>query len=385
MGVVGEERPRSEEPQSDGARGDGPRGDGPLVITAFNQKGGIGKTTTSVNLAVCLAAFGKRVVLVDLDSQGNATSSVGVTSTTRKGAYELITGEASLTEASLPTRFGSLSLCGSSDELAGVDVELAHRHESKFLLRKAVHAEQDQFDFIVIDCPPALGMLPVNALVASDVALMPVVPQPLAHDGLHKAWRHIHRIRENLNRDLLIDGILITFANDDALALDEAAAIRREFGRHVLPMQVPFDAGVVTASKHDVPVVIYAPDSPAAQAYLQLTQHFLAVTESRRRRVPIIARSPDAGAPVPRVAVIPPDLAVAMSVLRTWREGQKVAPASPAARAPDAAALDEADTLGWVAARAEVPLEIDWFRVWLAGGGLVASMVGLAWGLGVFG
>ncbi|GEM_PF-751893 len=375
MGVVGEERPK---------------GDGPLVITAFNQKGGIGKTTTSVNLAMCLAAFGKRVVLVDLDSQGNATSSVGVTSTARKGAYELITGTASLTEASRPTRFQGLALCGSSDELAGVDVELAHRPDSQYQLRKAVHAEQDEFDFIVIDCPPALGMLPVNALVASDVALMPVVPQPLAHDGLHKAWRHIHRIRENLNRDLLIDGILITFASNDTLALDEAAAIRREFGRHVLPMQVPFDTEVVTASKHDVPVVIYAPECAAAQAYLQLTQHFLAVTESRRRRVPIIARSPgDGRTPIPRVAVVRPDLTEAMTTLRTWREGQKIPQAGtaspPLPQPPDTAFPDAADAIGWVAARAETPREIHWTRVWLAGGGLLASLLAAAWGLGAFG
>mgnify|MGYP001810206327 CR=1 FL=1 len=355
MGVVGEERPK---------------GDGPLVITAFNQKGGIGKTTTSVNLAVCLAAFGKRVVLVDLDSQGNATSSVGVTSTARKGANELITGTASLTEASRPTRFQGLALCGSSDELAGVDVELAHRPESQYQLRKAVRAEQDEFDFIVIDCPPALGMLPVNALVASDVALMPVVPQPLAHDGLHKAWRHIHRIRENLNRDLLIDGILIPFASNDALALD---------------------TDVVTASKHDVPVVIYAPECASAQAYLQLTQHFLAVTESRRRRVPIIARNAgDGRMPAPRVAVVPPDLAQAMTTLRSWREGLKIpqagAASAPLPQPPDTAFPDAADAIGWVAARAEIPREIHWTRVWLVGGGgLIVSLLAAAWGLGVFG
>lgn len=368
------------------------QGNRPLVITAFNQKGGIGKTTTSVNLAVCLAAFGKRVVLVDMDSQGNATSSVGVTSTSHKGAYELINGTASLTEASRPTRFDGLALCGASDELAGIDMELAHRPESQSLLRQAVQAEQDQFDFIVIDCPPALGMLPVNALVASDVALMPVVPQPLAHDGLHKAWRHIHRIRENLNRDLLIDGILITFASEDALAQEEAAAIRREFGRHVLPMQIPFDAAVITATKHDVPAVIHDPESPAAQAYLQLTQHFLAVTESRRRRVPIIARPPGVGAaPVPRAAVVPPDLATAMERLLIWRAGQKVPPAVPTPPNPPTASsswsapADEADSIGWVAAHTEVPLEIHWVRVWLAGGGVVACMLALAWTLGLLG
>jgi chromosome partitioning protein len=371
------------------------RDGGPLVITAFNQKGGIGKTTTSVNLAVCLAAFGKRVVLVDLDSQGNATSSVGVTATSRKGAYDLINGSASLTEASRPTRFEGLSLCAATDELAGIDVELAHRDQSQFQLRTAVRAAQDQFDFIVIDCPPALGMLPVNALVASDVALMPVVPQPLAHDGLHKAWRHIHRIRENLNQDLVIDGILITFAAGDDLAQDEAAAIRREFGRHVLPMEVPFDATVITASRHDAPVVIYAPDAPAAKAYLELTQHFLAVVESRRRRVPIIARGDgEDGAPVPRVAVVPPDLTEAMQRLQLWRDGQKVPPPRSQARAetrvtqpdrPRFREADEADVDGWVAGHSEAPLEIDWTRVGLVAGIAVAAAIALAWSLGAFG
>lgn len=362
-----------------------PDGGGRLVITAFNQKGGIGKTTTSVNLAVCLAAFGKRVVLVDLDSQGNATTSVGVTQTVRKGAYELITGKASLTEASQPTRFPGLSLCGASDELAGVDIELAHLAQSQHLLRAAVHAEQEEFDVIVIDCPPALGMLPVNALVAADVALMPVAPQPLAHDGLHKAWRHIHRIRDNLNPDLVIDGILLTFASDDPMAAEQAQLIRGEFGRSCLPMEVPVDSRVIAASKADLPVVVFDPACPAAQAYLKLTQHFLAVTESRRRRVPIIARK-DGEGPVPRAAVVPPDTAAALAVLEAWRAGQMPRPspvqqqASQQQQQQHFSTPDAAGAEGWVAVtRSEAPLEIDWVKVWLVLGTLAVCLGLLVW------
>lgn len=371
MGVVGERRPYN---------------DGSLVITAFNQKGGIGKTTTSVNLAVCLAAFGKRVVLVDLDSQGNATTSLGIPTTARKGAYDMITGAVNLTEASLKTRFDGLSLCAATDELAGVDVELAQRHQSRELLRNAVRAEQDQFDFIVIDCPPALGMLPVNALVAADVALMPVMPQPLAHDGLHKAWRHIHKIRDNLNPDLVIDGILLTFTGADDLALEQAAAIRREFAKNCLPMDVPLDPQVVVASRHDLPVVVYDPDCPAAQAYVQLTQHFLAVTESRRRRMPIIVRGPEeTDAPLPRAAVVPPEADGAITVLRAWRDGLK--PPEPPPQRPIRAATtpermdDEVDENGWIRVPADEPLEIDWLRVTLVAGVLVAAIAAIIWAL----
>ena len=248
--------------------GDGARK--PIVITVFNQKGGVGKTTTAVNLAVCLAAFGRSVVLLDLDSQSNATTSLGLVTAQRLSAYDLLAGGATFAEVGRPTRYSQLTLCGATDELAGIDIDLAVIDEPHRRLQRALRTVPAGIDVVVIDCPPALGLVPVNAVVAADWVLMPVVPEPLARDGLYKAWHHVQRIRANLNAGVGDASILLTMVTDDPLHQGMAETIRTEFGDHVLEVEIPRDRSVVAASARDLPAAVLDPASAVTQAYLDL-------------------------------------------------------------------------------------------------------------------
>ena len=242
----------------------------PIVITVFNYKGGVGKTTTSVNLAVGLAALGCRTILIDLDGQGNATSSLGMATRAAVGAHDLISGSVDLAGASHPTPYPGLLLCPATDELAGADMELALTPQPQGQLRLRLEEGAADADVVVIDCPPALGILPVNALVACDWVILPVSPEPLAREGLHKAWYNVNRIHLNLNRGLQVMGILVTLAEvaDVHDRFDES--IRADFGPRVLPIKIPRDQAVLEASAKDCPVLIHDPDSPAARAYVNL-------------------------------------------------------------------------------------------------------------------
>ncbi|MGE5505223.1 MAG: ParA family protein [Actinomycetota bacterium] len=261
-----------EDDDDEGAAPASARGPRPTVLVVFNQKGGIGKTTTSVNLAVALAAFGRSVVVIDLDSQSNATSSLGLVGPPPTGAYELISGRASLKKARKPTPYPGLWVCGATAELAGADIELAVADQPQRQLAHALERLPDGVDWVVVDCPPALGMLPVNALVAGDAVLLPVAPEPMARDGLHKAWHHILRIRSHLNPGLEVAGILLTMAENEDVHARMAETIRTEFGERVLPVVVPRDSTVMRASVRDLPVVAMAPEAPASRAYLDLAQ-----------------------------------------------------------------------------------------------------------------
>jgi len=253
--------------------GDGGRN--PIVVTVFNQKGGVGKTTTAVNLAVCLAAFGRSVILLDLDSQSNATTSLGLVTPPRLSAYDLLAGGATFAEVGRATRYPRLTLCGATDELAGIDIDLAAIGEPHRRLQRALRTVPAGIDVVVIDCPPALGLVPVNALVAADWVLMPVVPEPLARDGLYKAWHHVQRIRANLNARLGAASILLTMVTDDPLHQGMAATIRTEFGDNVLDVEVPRDRSVVAASARDLPAAVLDPASAVTRAHLDLVDRML--------------------------------------------------------------------------------------------------------------
>jgi chromosome partitioning protein len=263
----------------------GPVAKRPTIIAVFNQKGGIGKTTTSVNLAVCLAARGRRVVLIDLDAQSNASTSVGLTSPAATGAYQLLKGEVELAHACRLTPYPNLRLVAGSDDLSWADVEIAHRPDPQYVLAKALEHEPDDVDVVVMDCPPAFGILSVNATVAADVVILPVVPSPLALDGLHKAWWNIQRVRTHFNRALQSMGILFTMTEDSEVMHRLEEAITTSFGGRVLPVAIPRDMKAVEAASRDQPLVVVDPESPAAAAYRQLAEvveERLIATASRR-------------------------------------------------------------------------------------------------------
>jgi chromosome partitioning protein len=245
------------------------------VVTVFNQKGGVGKTTTSVNLAVCLAALGQRAVLIDLDSQSNATTSVGVTPPVPTGAYHLITGRAGFGDCLKPTPYDNLRLVAGSDELAWADIELALQDNCHAAIQRAFERLPKDIDVVVIDCPPAPGIVSVNALVAADMVVMPVTPAPHALDGLHKAWWNVNRVRGRFNQDLHSIHILLTMTEDGELTERLTEDIIAEFGARVMPVLIPRDAVVTEAAARDVPVTSLAPHSPPARAYLRLSELLL--------------------------------------------------------------------------------------------------------------
>ncbi|MDR3517295.1 MAG: AAA family ATPase [Azospirillaceae bacterium] len=241
-----------------------------VIATIFNQKGGVGKTTTSVNLATCLAAGGVRVLVIDFDPQGSATANLGLIGRPVPGSYELLmTGTLSATLMQT-TAFPGVMLCPAGDALAGADLELAICTDAQNLLRQALHNARVPIDVIIIDCPPTLSMLALNALVASDAVVMPVTPDPMARDVLHRAWRHIQRIRSTLNPNLAIAGVVLTMVHDNPVHREFEQTIRGELGNRVLPVAIPFDTAILGSSRHDLPVCVFAPQSAAAQAYLAL-------------------------------------------------------------------------------------------------------------------
>lgn len=242
----------------------------PRIVVVFNQKGGIGKTTTSVNLAVCLAELGRKVILVDLDAQSNASTSVGLTSPAATGAYQLLRGEVDVAQASRATPYPNLRLVAGSDDLSWADVEIAVKPEPQYVLERALETTPADVDVVVVDCPPAFGILSVNAAVAADAVILPVVPAPLALDGLHKAWWNIQRVRTHFNRELDTMGILFTMTEDSDVMHRITDAVIASFGGRVLPVRVPRDMKVVEAAARDLPLVILEPESPAARAYVHL-------------------------------------------------------------------------------------------------------------------
>ncbi|MBX9634958.1 MAG: AAA family ATPase [Magnetospirillum sp.] len=305
----------------------------PTVITVFNQKGGVGKTTTSVNIAICLAAFGKRVALIDLDSQSNATTNLGVTPPVATGAYHLITERVPFSECLRKTPYDGVLLVGGSDELAWTDIELALKPNPEAGLTRAFEAMPPNMDFIVIDCPPAPGVVSVNALVAADVVLMPVMPSPHALDGLHKAWWNVNRVRTHFNRDMHTVNILLTMTEDGDLTKRLSEDIIAEFGSRVMPVLVPRDNVVIEAAARDLPIAVLATGSPPTRAYLRVADLLLARTHH------MTADAPRDGAP---------DREEALAQLEEWRNAVGNLPAH-APQQPRNAEQAPAPVPGWAA------------------------------------
>jgi chromosome partitioning protein len=245
----------------------------PGIIAVFNAKGGVGKTTTAVNLAVCLAAMGRRVLLVDMDAQGNATTSFGSPQLPEVGTYELITGRCSLAEAMRPTFVDGLWLVGATDGLNAIDLELAENPPAHGVLRDIVAGEGHGIDLVIIDCPPGVGAATVNALVSAHGVLAPANPTPFAHDGLARTWAMVGRIRTALNPELRVVGVVMSLVEDGAHAWqdDVARVIHAEFGTLVFPRAIGHAPDLfVAAASHGVPAVLLAPAAPEAETFVDL-------------------------------------------------------------------------------------------------------------------
>jgi chromosome partitioning protein len=236
------------------------------IYAVANQKGGVGKTTTAINLAACLAEAGERALVVDLDPQANATSGLGERAN-GTSSYDLLDG-APLAELAKPTRFHNLHLVPAKPDLAGALIELARRDDGDRYLARSLREARDAYSFVFLDCPPSLGPLTVNGLAAADRVLVPVQAEYYALEGLTQLVRSVDLVRARLNPKLCLGGLLLTMVDGRTrLAADVASEVRRHFGPLVFRTAVPRSVRLAEAPSHGLPAIAYDSRSPGADAY----------------------------------------------------------------------------------------------------------------------
>ena len=247
------------------------------IISVANQKGGVGKTTTCVNLAAYLANLGKKVLLIDMDPQGNACQSLGVEIDKEKDTiYEVLLGETDLTSVSYPSVQKNLDVVPSTVDLAGAEVDLVYMDYREKMLRAAVSKVKSQYDYIFIDCPPSLGLLTVNALTASDTILIPIQCEYFALVGLGQLMNTVRLIKKHLNPEIEIEGVLLTMKdNRSNLVAEVSAEIRKHFGSTVYETSIPRNVRLAESPSHGLPILMYDGKSKGAIAYKTLCDEFL--------------------------------------------------------------------------------------------------------------
>ena len=247
------------------------------VVAIANQKGGVGKTTTAVNLGACLGELGRSILIVDADPQGNATSGLGVDrSKLDYSLYDCLVLNVEPVKALRATEFPGVWLLPSSLDLAGAEIELVQMDEREHRLKKVVGQIRDNYDFVFIDCPPSLGLLTVNALTAADSVLIPIQCEYYALEGLTQLLNTIKLIRGRLNSTLALEGVLLTmFDGRTNLSLQVAEEVKRYFRDYVFQTIIPRNVRLSEAPSHGKPITVYDPRSRGAEVYRELAEEVL--------------------------------------------------------------------------------------------------------------
>ncbi|MDE5729126.1 MAG: AAA family ATPase [Clostridia bacterium] len=247
------------------------------IISFTNKKGGVGKTTTAINMAAYCADLGKRVLLVDIDSQGNATTGLGFSkSALKKSVYNVLIEDDTVANNVLPTQVKLLDVLPANVDLTGAEVDLVYKRNREHILKNALDAVRSDYDYIFIDCPPSLGLLTINAWVASDTIIIPMQAEYYALEGVSQLMNTIAMVRRDLNPRLQIEGVVITMYDGRALIAKQITAeIKKFFKSKLYEIIVPRNVRLAEAPSHGVPVMLYDPKCVGARAYKALAEEFL--------------------------------------------------------------------------------------------------------------
>ncbi len=254
------------------------------IVSIANQKGGVGKTTTAINLSTILAKKGKKVLLIDADPQGNATSGLGVEKEVENSVYDILVSDVGVKETLQDTKVNNLKICPSNINLAGAEVELVSMMSREQRLKEKLDEVKDDFEYIIIDCPPSLGLITLNAFTASDSVLIPVQCEYYALEGLGQLINTINLVKKHLNKSLVIEGAVLTMYDMRTnLSNQVVKEVKRYFEDKVYKTVIPRNVKLSEAPSYGMPISLYDPRSKGAKCYEKLAKEFIKINDAEKK------------------------------------------------------------------------------------------------------